>query len=142
MGGVHINMAETTYEVLTRTAQLNDFPAISVRGDSPGEAKYNAWLAVSEIYESFAAFMREVISCKKAKASTNPIMECNLRIGDKVVMAGCLEAGDNIGKIFTVRDGPAAIGGQPCVWLDGYAGCFAVKLLKRVADNRRKEDQR
>jgi hypothetical protein len=128
-------MAETTYEVLTHTAQVNDFPAICVRGGSPGQAKYNTWLAVSEVYESFAAFMREVISCKKAATSTTPLPECSLRIGDRVAMEGCLEAESNIGKAFTVRDGPAIIGGQPCVWLDGYAGCFAAKFLKHVADN-------
>jgi hypothetical protein len=128
-------MVETTYSIQTRTGQANCFSAISVQGDSPGQAKYNAWLTVSDVYESFAAFMREVISCKKVVASTAPIPECDLRPGDRVVMDGCYEADENAGKIFTITSGPATIGGQACVWLNGYVGCFAAKFLKRVTGN-------
>jgi hypothetical protein len=120
------------FNVQTRTGQLNGWPPVLIKGETPSSAKYNAYLQTEGYYGDFAAYMREVISCKKADAVQSTIPDCNLRVGDKVVMSDCAEAGQHEGQVFTVRDGPAIVGGQQSVWLNGYVGCFAVKFLKRM----------
>lgn len=57
-----------------------------------------------------------------------------MKIGDKVAMTGKYYVPDkHRASIFTVVDGPRDICGTPCVWLEGYPGCYAVDGLRQVA---------
>ena len=54
--------------------------------------------------------------------------------GDKVVMAKCYEARleQNKGKVWTVRSEPWNVCGSEVVLLEGKAGGFATKYLRKA----------
>lgn len=58
-----------------------------------------------------------------------------IKQGDKVVMRNCAEAEIHEGRIWECRtDSYIAKGGDECVFLTGFSGCFLVKCLKHYND--------
>lgn len=56
-----------------------------------------------------------------------------LKVGDRVKMNDRYYVHeDNKGKVFRVIAGPQEVGGQSCVWLEGYRGCYAEDGLDKV----------
>ncbi|MFR4485126.1 hypothetical protein [Sellimonas intestinalis] len=61
--------------------------------------------------------------------------EVMIKTGDKVKMNDKYYVSEkNKEKVFTVKAGPQNIGGQQCVWLDGWKGCYAVDGLTKVEE--------
>lgn len=62
-------------------------------------------------------------------------MAAKLKPGDQVVIVKCYESKlpKYKGKVFTVRSEPWRVSGQDVVLLDGLAGGWATKFLKKVA---------
>ena len=56
-----------------------------------------------------------------------------LKVGDRVKMNDRYYVHeDNKGTVFRVIAGPQEVGGQSCVWLEGYRGCYAEDGLDKV----------
>lgn len=61
--------------------------------------------------------------------------EVMIKTGDKVKMNDKYYVSEkNKEKVFTVKAGPQNIGGQQCVWLDGWKGCYAADGLTKVEE--------
>ena len=120
------------YSIQTRTGEQQGWPPITISGESKGNAKYLAYLELSDCYETFAHFLRDIESVRKTSRFERCEATVQFKKGDIVRMANCAEAEFNQGKTFKVLSEPTRIGGTLCVWLEGYRGCFACNCLQMV----------
>lgn len=62
----------------------------------------------------------------------------DLQVGDLVVMNDKYAVSErNKGRVFEVRSTVATIGGTDCVWLEDYAGVYAVDGLTEITPRER-----
>lgn len=101
-------------------------------GETPGKAKYNAWLESESGYD-FIGFLSTIDHCRKSRYYShmkNEAENTNIKKGNQVVMHTCPEASKYSGKTWTVSTDPQVVCGSLVVWLEGYSGCFACEYLK------------
>lgn len=92
-------------------------------------------------YEDTELTPEQIMELKERDTTKVPINykkrreEVMIKTGDKVKMNDKYYVSEkNKEKVFTVKAGPQNIGGQQCVWLDGWKGCYAADGLTKVEE--------